>query len=242
MKTSLPRLYNMSSTQRSLLALPDEILFLIVEQLENCRKDLSAFACTCIRLSEIADPCCYRRVLIKSEDQGRCLLKAVQRKPWRYAFIRELMLVPSIEHARNLMDSLYFVLEVMHRVQYLTVELPFHSNSSIAASLKLKYRYRFGDLFEAASIISCIAKPRAFQGLRSCEYYLLTSRTADIFFKGVLRHRSRRCSITQCISLFSALNLASRCLSPTTILNAFYLQSLLPPQISSSQNCGCKRG
>ena len=242
MKTSLSGLYNMTSTQVNLLDFPDEILFLIAEQLETCRKDLSAFACTCIRLSEVADPCCYRRVLIRSEDQAKCLLKAVQRKPRRCAFIREFMLVPSIEHARNLMDSLRFVLEVMHRVQDLTVELPFQSNSSIAASLKLKYRYRFGDLFEAASLVSCVATPRAFQGLRSCECCLLAFRAANIFFAAVLRHKARKCSISQCISLFSALNHGLRDLSPTTILVAFYLQSLLDPQTSSSQNCGCRRG
>ena len=152
-----------------LLDCPDEILFLIAECLESSHRDIRAFACTCVRLSEVADPCCYKCVLIKSEDQVNRLSKAVQRKPRRSSFIRELILVPAIEHASNIMEGLSFVPEFMHLVQNLLVELPFHYNSSIAARLKLKYRYRFGDLFEAASLVSCVAKPRALQRLRSCE-------------------------------------------------------------------------
>ena len=162
--------YSMTTTTLSLLHLPDEIMFLICEYLESCRKDLCALACACVRLSEVADRCCYRCILIKSEDQVQRLWKALQRKPRRCSFIRELVLVPALEDASEIMDDLPFVLESAYLIQNLTVELPFHTNLSTAASLKFKYRYQFADFLEAASLVSCVAKPRAFQRLRSCEY------------------------------------------------------------------------
>jgi hypothetical protein len=155
-----------------LLHCPDEILFPIAEYLESCPRDVGAFACTCIRLLEVADPCCYRRLLIRSKDQVKCLSRAVQRKPQRASFIRELTLVPTVEHATNIIDGLCSVLEIMHLVRHLVVEIPFHNICpSTVACLNLKYRFAFEDLFEADSLVSCVAKPRALQTLRSCEYF-----------------------------------------------------------------------
>jgi hypothetical protein len=156
-----------------LLDFPDEILFLVAEYLESCRKDLCALTCVCVRLSEIADRYCYRRLLIGSEDQLKRLSSALQRKPQRLAFPQELILVPAIEHANSTVtDSLYIILEFTNMLQHLIVELPFHNNHVAATSLKTRFQDRFGELFEATSLVSCIAKPRALQRLRSCEYYL----------------------------------------------------------------------
>jgi hypothetical protein len=156
-----------------LLDFPDEILFLVAEYLESCCKDLCALTYVCVRLSEIADRYCYRRLLIASVDQLKRLLSALQRKPQRLAFPQELMLVPSIEHANStVIDSLYLMLESTNMLQHLTVELPFHHNHVAGVSLKSRFQDRFGELFEATSLVSCISKPRALQRLRSCEYYL----------------------------------------------------------------------
>jgi hypothetical protein len=156
-----------------LLDFPDEILFLVAECLQSCRRDLCAFSCVSVRFSSIADPCYYRRLLIKSDGQAKRLSKAVQRKPQRLAFIQELILVPAIEHTSNIIiDSLYLILQSTNMLQHLTVELPFHDDYSTAASLKRIYQDRFGDFFEAASLVSCVANPRTFHRLRSCEFYL----------------------------------------------------------------------
>lgn len=153
-----------------LLDFPDEILSLTAGYLESSRRDLCAFACVCVRISEIADRYCYRRLLISSEDQFKRLSNAVMRRPQRLAFIREVILVPAIHHATNtVVDLPYFMLVSANMLRHLTVELPFHGDYQIAASLETEYQDQMGELFEDASLVSCIPQPRPFQRLRSCK-------------------------------------------------------------------------
>lgn len=151
-----------------LLDFPDEILLLVAQQLEASRRSLGAFACVCVRLSEIVDPCYYRRLLITSRNQAKRLSKAVQRKPRRRVFMRELILVPAPKHARKIMNALSPTPEIMHMIRHLMVELPFHVNRS-SDSFESRYQDRFSDLFEAASLLSWDPKPPALERLRSCE-------------------------------------------------------------------------
>ena len=108
-----------------LLDFPDEILSLIAGHLECGRRDLCAFACVCVRVSDIADRYCYRRLLLSSEDQFERLSNAIQRKPQRLAFIQELTLVPPVfDHMTDtVIDFPHFLLVSANMLQHLTVEL-----------------------------------------------------------------------------------------------------------------------
>lgn len=154
-----------------LLDLPDEILFLTAEYLESCRRDLRALACVCVRISEIAERYYYRHVLLRSEDQFRRFSSAMQRKPQRLAFIQDVVLVPAAEHTTELTTDLpHFLLVSANMLQRLTVELPFQYDEETAASLNTHYYDRLGELFEDASVVGDVPKPRPFRRLRSCKY------------------------------------------------------------------------
>ena len=153
-----------------LLDFPDEILFSIVEYLDPWGRDLCAFARACIRLSEVAAPYFYRRLVIRTESQAKGLSNAIKRNPRRSTFIQELILVPDLEPARHIMLDLYWALDLMNVLQHLTVELPFHESPSAAAVLQHRYQERFGEMFKDASLISSSPKSCALRSLRSCEY------------------------------------------------------------------------
>jgi hypothetical protein len=168
-RTCTGRRYNMARSVE-LLDFPDEILFSIAEHLDPWSRDLCALARTCIRLSEIAAPYFYRRLVIRTERQAKRLSNAIQHNRRRSTFIRELILVPDLEPARHIMLDLYWTLGLMDVLQHLTVELPFHESYSAAATLKYRYQERFGEMFKEASLISFSPKSCALRSLRSCEY------------------------------------------------------------------------
>src|SRR2546421_3419347 len=157
-----------------LLDFPDEILSLIAGHLECGRRDLCAFACVCVRVSDIADRYCYRRLLLSSEDQFERLSNAIQRKPQRLAFIQELTLVPPAPHhmTNTVIDFPHFLLVSANMLQHLTVELPFHESYRAARSFKTEYQDQLGELFLGAPLVSGIPVPRPFNRLRSCKYSL----------------------------------------------------------------------
>jgi hypothetical protein len=153
-----------------LLDFPDEILSLIAGQLESRRRDVCAFACVCVRVSDIADRYCYRRLLLSAEDHFERLSKAIQRKPWRLAFIQELTLVPPFHPTTNTVVGFpHFLLVSANMLQHLTVELPFHENYRAARSFKTEYQDQLGELFHGAPLVSRIPVPRPFHRLRSCK-------------------------------------------------------------------------
>jgi hypothetical protein len=153
-----------------LLDFPDEVLFSIAEYLDPWGRDLCAFARACIRLSEVAAPYFYKRLVIRTESQAKCLSNAIQREPRRSTFVQELILVPDLEPARHIMLDLYWTLGLMNMLQHLTVELPFHESYTAAATLQYRYQERFGEMFKEASLISFSPKSCALRSLRSCEY------------------------------------------------------------------------
>jgi hypothetical protein len=170
---TLPGSTSTSSTNMArsveLLDFPDEILFSIAECLAPWGRDLCAFARTCIRLSEVAAPCFYRHLVIRTEGQAKRLSNAIKQKHRRSTFIRELILVPDLEPARHIMLDLYWTLDLMNILQHLTVELPFHESYTAAAVLQYRYQERFGEMFKEASLINFSPKSCAFRSLRSCE-------------------------------------------------------------------------
>jgi hypothetical protein len=153
-----------------LLDFPDEILFSVAEYLYPWGRDLCAFARACVRLSEIAAPYFYRRLVIRTESQAKRLSNAIMRKHRRSTFIQELILVPDLEPARHIMLDVYWTLDLMSALQHLTVELPFHESYTAAAVLQYRYQERFGEMFKEASLISFSPKTCALRSLRSCEY------------------------------------------------------------------------
>jgi hypothetical protein len=155
-----------------LLDFPDEILFSIAEYLDPWGRDLCAFARTCIRLSEVAAPYFYKRLVVRTEGQAKRLSNAIKLNHRRSTFIRELILVPDLEPARHIMLDLYWTLDSMNVLQHLTVELPFHESYNAAAILQYRYQERFGEMFKEASLVSLTPKSCALRSLRSCEYGL----------------------------------------------------------------------
>jgi F-box-like len=168
-RTCAGRRYNMARSVE-LLDFPDEILFSIAEHLDPWGRDLCALVRACIRLSEIAAPYFYRRLVIRTEGQAKRLSNAIQCKRQRSTFIRELILVPDLEPARHIMLDLYWTLSLMDVLQHLMVELPFHESYSAASTLQYRYQERFGEMFKETSLISFSPKSCALRSLRSCEY------------------------------------------------------------------------
>jgi hypothetical protein len=169
-RTCLVDIHYRMARSVELLDFPDEILFSIAEYLDPWGRDLCAFARACIRLSEVAAPYFYRRLVIRTESQAKRLSNAIQRNPRRSTFIQELILVPDLEPARHIMLDLYWTLGLMNVLQHLTVELPFHESPTAATILQYRYQERFGEMFKETSLISFSPKTCALRSLRSCEY------------------------------------------------------------------------
>ncbi len=156
----------MNSLSR-LLDLPDEILILIAENLAD-RHDLCAFGRVCARLAKISDYWFYRRLIVRTNDQAKCLLDAVKNKPLRSNLMRELVLLPTIEDAHNIPNCLSSMPQAMQMLQQLMIELPCRSGNDSNHESDVLWQKRFSGIFEDSSLFTYVPKPHALQRLLTC--------------------------------------------------------------------------
>lgn len=150
------------------MSLPDEMLILIAENLSNQRRDLGAFGCACARLAGISDCWFYRKLIVRTNAQAKCLLDAVKSRPARSNFMREMVILPTNDDGYNIPNCLSSMPQAMHMLQHLMIELPCRPHYDSSHESEVLWQQRFSAMFEDSSIITFVPKPHALYRLRSC--------------------------------------------------------------------------
>lgn len=199
-----------------LLDVPDEILILIAGHLTNSHNDLCALGRVCARLAEIADFHFYRRLMIRTNAQAKCLLQAVSYKHFRSRLMRELILLPTAEDAHNVPNCLLSIPDSMQTLTHLTIELPCRSGSDSGREFDILWQNRFWGVFEDCAIGSYVPRPHALQRLISC--------TPSVFVSNVLTYEPRRMSCK--FLLFLVFNASGASIHNPLAVSNFHLMSM----------------
>ena len=154
-------------SRSQLLEFPDEILILVAANLAD-RQDLCAFGQVCTRLTRISDYWLYRRLVVRTNDQAKCLLDAVKHKPLRSNLMRELIILPTIENAQNIPNCLSSMPQSMQMLQHLMIEMPWCPGSDSSHESEVLWQKRFSGMFEDSSLFTYVPKPHALQRLVTC--------------------------------------------------------------------------
>lgn len=177
-----------TSTQFPLLLLPDELIALIVEQIDDL-KTLRSLTRTCNRVQGIAESKLYRTLLIRSGDATQVLKRCLASQPERAKAIRKLE-CPLKSDERQDYESLKHILTVATGLREFMFESPACNTTDFEDSDEWEYmvRHVFSPFQRAVSTIAPGIPERPLQQLRegesSCPIFD-TEVTFSVYFRSL---------------------------------------------------------
>lgn len=113
--------------QTGLLALVDELLLSIIDQLDS-REALCSLAACCRRLQGLTEPYIWRSLLVTNGDRARSIATALDHRETRSSYIQELSIrYPDCD--RDGIQDLNHFMVLMDKLRHLTIESPCPNNS-----------------------------------------------------------------------------------------------------------------
>ena len=168
----------------SLLDLPDELITLIIEQVDDLRT-LQYLARTCNRLQDIAEAKVYRVRLMRSAHAAESLQRSLKRRSQR-AKALQILDIPCNKDKRQDFNLIAEMLSSANNLKELMFESPYCNSCDIksfedAASWKLMTD-TFFSCFQDATIRSsgALIAEKPLQRLQRCESHRLISALFDL--------------------------------------------------------------
>ena len=112
-----------------LLALPDELVLCVLSHLSDDRDSLSAIACACRRLQDLAEPFVYASNLITAGSQVQGLSHALTARKERVRLVQSLDLRCRFRYTAG-MSIIMTILPALVNLKELTIESPWCNHSA----------------------------------------------------------------------------------------------------------------
>ena len=154
-----------------LLALPDELLLCVLSHLSDDRGSLSAFACACQRLQDLAEPFLYASNLITRGSQVQGLSHALTARKERVRLVQSLDLRCRYRYTAG-MSVIMTILPALVNLKELTIESPWCNQSAASPDAWDDEIESYARIFRDASLLATSSKGGSDQSLarlQSCE-------------------------------------------------------------------------
>ncbi|KAJ4349448.1 uncharacterized protein N0V89_008063 [Didymosphaeria variabile] len=113
--------------QTGLLALVDELLLSIIDQIDS-RDTLCRLAASCRRFQGLTEPYIWRTLLVTNGDRARSIAAALDIREARSSYIQDLS-IRYPDHSKDGIQELNHFIVLMDKLRHLTIESPCPNNS-----------------------------------------------------------------------------------------------------------------
>ena len=126
-KMNRPTETHLDAPQSGLLALVDEVLLAIIDQIDS-KETLCNLASVCARFQGLTEPYIWRSLLVTKGSHARRVAASLDSRETRPSHVHELSIRYPDEHREGIEELEHFI-GLMEKLRHLTIESPCPNNS-----------------------------------------------------------------------------------------------------------------